>query len=81
MKRFIAFICVIVTMTTLLTACGTVACDVCGKEVKNNKEGRYFYEFHDDINNTKEKYVICRDCEKTVEELNDEEVLELLRNK
>ena len=79
MKKIIAVICLVLAMATLLTACGKVKCDVCGKEVKNNQEERMIYEILD----TKEKYYICRDCEDTVNALEDEgvDVFEWLKNK
>ncbi len=60
MKKFIAIVCVVIAMATLLTACGKFTCDLCQQE-KSGKKTK--------ITVDGETGVFCSDCKDAAEAL------------
>lgn len=59
MKRLITVLCLVIAMTTLLTACGKFTCDECEKETKGEK-----YE----VNPFGEEMTVCEECKEKFEQ-------------
>ena len=70
-KKMIAVICLVIAMTTLLTACGKFKCDLCDKEF--DRKEKSFYKTDEG------KWNLCQDCYEKVEQLEDEEAVALLK--
>lgn len=60
MKKFVALLLVVVMMATMLCACSSFECDLCGEE----KSGKKYTE-----NFLGEKITYCGDCKDDLEEL------------
>ena len=78
MKKLIAVTCLVIAMTTLLTACGKFKCDLCDKEF--DRKEKVFYEFKEGVFKT-DKYNVCQDCNKALEELESDEAKAILEKK
>lgn len=77
MKKFIAVICLVIAMATLLTACGKFKCDLCDKEF--DRKEKVFYEFRNDAGK-KDKYNVCEDCNEILKDLEDDEAEAMLKD-
>ena len=60
MKKFVALLLVVVLMATMLCACGSFKCDLCGKE----KSGKKYTE-----NLLGQEISYCSDCKDSLEDL------------
>lgn len=59
MKRFVALLLVVVIMATMLCACGSFTCDLCGEKKSGKKHTENFLG---------EKITYCNDCKEELEE-------------
>ena len=62
MKKIICLILVVLTMCSLLAACSSFTCDICGEKKSGNKNTE---------NILGEEIVYCDDCKNQLEQLGD----------
>ena len=62
MKKLIALIALLATMTVLLCGCGKFECDLCGEEKTGKK-------YEGELLGT--EVVYCKDCREALEDLSD----------
>lgn len=77
-KKMIAVICLVIAMTTLLTACGTLKCELCDKEIDRSLKNSFALV---EKGKRTKKYDLCKDCMESVVELEYDEAEEILEDK
>ena len=78
MKKLIAVTCLVIAMTTLLTACGQLKCEMCDKEIDRSLKNSF--ALIEKGKKTK-KYDLCKDCMESVVELEYDEAEAILEKK
>lgn len=59
MKKLIALLLLVVVLCTMLSACGTFTCDICGEEVTGRKYTEKIFG---------EEITYCKDCKEIIED-------------